>query len=101
MMGRLEDLERMREVLMMALDGDRQLQGRGEMTFTEPAASVVRELRAVVRELEELAGGGEDEGSAADDIAARYTAGGADPPDLSLAARRSQPRRRGRGDRAG
>ena len=48
-MSRLEDLQRAREVLLLALDGDRQLQGRDKTTFTEPAAGLVRELRAVIR----------------------------------------------------
>jgi hypothetical protein len=101
--ARLDDLIRMREVLFLALDGDRLLQRNakdGEPTsFNEPSAGLVRELRAVTRELDELIGGDAGEVPTVDEIAARREARIAGAGDSAQSARRGQPRRRGGGNR--
>lgn len=95
---RREDLERAREVLLLALDGDRLLQRAsqdGESTaFAESASSLVRELRAVVRELDEI-GVPAEEVSVADQLAAKRSARITGADDSASTSRRGQPRRRG------
>jgi hypothetical protein len=92
------DLLRARDVLWLAIDGNRQLQkaaANGEtVAYNEPAAGLIRELRQVTSE---LAGLGETtaEVSVADQLAAARQARISGAGDSSHSARRSQPRRRG------
>jgi hypothetical protein len=104
MADRREDLERAREVLWLAIDGDRQLQRNvkdGEKsTYTESAAGLIRELRAVTRELADLADPAE-EVSVADDLARKREARIAGSDDSARTSRRSVARRSGRSNRTG
>lgn len=97
-MARHEDLSTARDRLWDAINGDRLLErdGKDGETYTarESLAPLIRELRAVTRELADL---GEEtpEVSAADEIAARREARVTGAGGSARTSRRSQPRRSG------
>ena len=102
-MDRRQDLLDARERLWDGINGDRLLERNGKdgetYTARESLAPLIRELRAVTRELAEL-GEVDPEVSAADEIAARREARVAGAGGSARTPRRSQPRRSGGGNRA-
>lgn len=93
-LSRLDELKELRSELRRAISSAQEVSPGS-------VAGLSKELRAVVAEIEAVKSVKAEEVSAVDDLAKRRADRRSTPPNPSLAAKRSQPRRRHGGNRTG